>query len=44
MVMAKGMVDIITVKTRDIIRNHKPGITLNSRKILAHTKAWLAVS
>jgi hypothetical protein len=44
--MAKDTVNIITAdpKKRDIIRNQKLDITLNSPKIRVLTKAWLAVS
>jgi hypothetical protein len=44
-VMVKGTINIITIKTRkrDIIRNLQPGITLNRLKIRVLTKAWPAV-
>jgi hypothetical protein len=44
-VMVKDTINIITINTRkrDIIRNLKPGITLNRLKIRALTKAWLVV-
>jgi hypothetical protein len=44
--MAKGIINIITTipKKRGIIRNQKPGITLNRLKIRVLTKAWPVVS